>query len=125
MQSEPYTLLVEERPEYLFVRLTASALDIGIATQYVNEMLGHIRRTGASKILFVREVGHVAARNHFAIITSMIANHLPKNTQFAVVAEPKACALIKACMVDENSRKTVRMDCFDTIEAAGDWLAGV
>jgi hypothetical protein len=122
MPPTPYDLTVEHRPRYLYFRVSASLVDVEMATRYINEMMAIIRESLHKCVLFVREIKGVMSANHVAIITSVIANLLPSDVRFAVVDSSAAFASIRRCIDREAAQKKRQMNIFQTEQEAEAWL---
>lgn len=58
MNDDPksYTLTFEERPQYLYARVAARAIDRENATAYLTEVAQRVSKSGMSKLLLYRDI---------------------------------------------------------------------
>jgi hypothetical protein len=122
MRSDLYELTVEDREEYLYVCVTAPFMSLEIAVNYSNELMSHLRKTGYTKVLFVRETEGMDSEAHYKIVASLIANMMPPHIILAVVDRSASHGLVKQCLLAERKAKNRNINAFSKFVEAEAWL---
>src|SRR4051812_42667007 len=112
--SDLYELHIEERPEYLYVCVTAPYMTLQVAVDYSNELMSHLRSTGQKKVLFVRESPEMGSEAHYKIVANLIMNMLPQHITLAVVDRSASHKLVRRTIVSDRETKSRNINAFDT-----------
>ena len=122
MPSKPYDITFEDRAEYLYACVQADEIDLGIAVEYINEMMEHLRQTGATKVLFVREIEQMMSATQYSIIGSFIFNMLPPQVRIALVDRSPAHGIVVGFINARAEEKYRGIRAFESFDAAEAWL---
>ena len=124
MSLKPYDLTFEDRAEYLYVCVQADIISLDIAIQYINEVMVHLKQTGATNVLLVRETPMMISATHYSIVGSMIINMLPKALRVALVDHSPAYRVVVGFVNAEAKEKDRDIRAFESFEEAEAWLLG-
>jgi hypothetical protein len=122
MESKRYILTFEYRPEYLHAAVDVDLITLEIGLAYINELFTELRRSEATKVLFVRRTPAVISRGDYATLVNIAMNLLPAEVRLAVVDQSPQQKLIHEVIRNESKRRQANLLPFDSIKEAEKWL---
>ncbi|MFL6373024.1 MAG: hypothetical protein ACJ73D_00005 [Pyrinomonadaceae bacterium] len=117
-----YNLTVEDRAAYLYACVEAEVITLDIAVRYINETIGHLRKSEHSRMLFVRETPMMASKTQYSLIAAMIFNTLPSQARVALVDRSPAYPIVMECVNDLAAARQRDVQAFDSVDPAEAWL---
>jgi hypothetical protein len=84
-EQRSYSISIEDRTQYLYVRLSAEQSSVEMLVDSMNEISQALRATGHRKLLLDRRYPHMKSLLRHMMAARLAANVLPKGMQVAVL----------------------------------------
>ena len=117
-----YVLSIEERPDYLFARVTARFDTLALALAYWTEIATECRRRGCEQVLVVRDVRISAQRSDTFQIAGALRDLGFASMRIAYVDQSPDAHAAAAFGESVAMQRGIEAQTFPTVERAAAWL---
>jgi hypothetical protein len=122
IQPTRYELIFEDRPDYLYARITSDSIDDKMVLSYVQEVIDECRRTGNERVLIDRNIPKTLSNSDTFFTGAELAKMGIGQIRLALVDSRRENdqPLGLAMLVIKN--RGGRLEHFRTVEEAEKWL---